>query len=245
MKLLQLNTWMGRLTPQILKLITIENPDIITAQEMYDVDGTVIFPDNMFNLFDQIKSLKFEHSYFSPTWSMRVAHQKADFGNVIFSKFPIERRETFFTTGEYNPDLTPRTRTVNVRNAQLVEININGALVCIINHHGHWEITPQGSEVSTEKMKIVRDKICEQRGPIIFAGDLNLNPRTPALKLFDGILEDLTATYKLRSTLSPLGKVKNVACDHIFVNSFIKVDKFYASNQLVSDHKALILEFQV
>ena len=65
MKLLQLNVWMGRLTPQIIQLIQAEKPDIMTAQEVFSVDGPVVFPDNMVNVFEQIRDAgQFEHDYF-------------------------------------------------------------------------------------------------------------------------------------------------------------------------------------
>lgn len=62
--------------------------------------------------------------------------------------------------------------------------------------------------------------------PLIFAGDLNVNPNTPAMGLFDGWLEDLTKTYDTTDTLSPLGKVRDVACDHILTSTDVHVRSF-------------------
>jgi endonuclease/exonuclease/phosphatase family metal-dependent hydrolase len=245
-KLMQLNAWMGRLTPQIVSLIESEKPDILTTQEMFTVDGPVVFPDNMFNCFELIKSAgNFEHSFFSPLWNIQASHHNATFGNAIFSKYPLSNPETFFTHGKYNPDLTPETRIPNTRNAQIVTLEIDGKPLFVVNHHGHWEITPEGSETTVEKMEIVKARLVKQSGPLIFAGDLNLNPNTPALRIFDGLLEDLTATHNIKSTLSVLGKVPNVACDHVFVNDLIKVQTYKVSDELVSDHRALVLEFDI
>ena len=246
MKLLQLNAWMGRLTPQIVSLIQQEQPDIITAQEVFDVDGPVVFPDNMVNVFQQIQSAgAFEHTYFSPAWGMEIAHQHATFGNAIFSKFPLEEKETVFTHGSYNSDLTPGTRVENTRNAQFVRVMAGDKPLWLVNHHAHWELTPQGSETSVARMQIVRDKIANLPGTKIFAGDFNVLPGTPTLQLFDGMLEDSTDTYKLTTTLSKFGKVTDVACDHVLVSPEIHVQNFHVLEELVSDHKALLLEFDI
>ena len=73
----------------------------------------------------------------------------------------------------------------------------------------------------------------------------NLLSKAPAMRLFDDLAEDLTATHAVSSTLSQLGKVQDVACDHILVNSLIQVVDFRVLSDLVSDHKALTLEFDV
>jgi endonuclease/exonuclease/phosphatase family metal-dependent hydrolase len=246
MKLIQLNVWMGRLSGQLLRFIESERPDILTTQEIFAVDGPVLFPEGMFNSFELIKTAgQFEYTFFSPTWSMQAAHQTANFGNAIFSKYPIVRQESFFTHGSYNPDLTPDTLINNTRNAQLIQLDITGKQLCLANHHAHWEPTPEGSSVSAERMQQISSKLAEQTGPVIFAGDLNVNPGTPTMQVLPEQLKDLTAVYKVPSTLSVLGKVHNVACDHILVNDAIKVRDFHVSDELVSDHKALVLEFDI
>ncbi|QQS18882.1 hypothetical protein IPL68_02370 [Candidatus Saccharibacteria bacterium] len=94
-------------------------------------------------------------------------------------------------------------------------------------------------------MKIIADKIKQLDGKIVFVGDLNVDPGTPALQLFDGWLEGLTANHGITNTLSQLAKVQEVACDHIFVNTHVRVQDFRVLDDLVSDHKALLLEFDL
>ena len=94
-------------------------------------------------------------------------------------------------------------------------------------------------------MKVVRDKIASQNGLCIFAGDLNVNPGTQTMRLFDGLLEDLTGTHKIKTTLSEFGKVPDVSPDHILVGTGIRVKQFRVLDTTVSDHKALALEFEI
>ena len=102
-----------------------------------------------------------------------------------------------------------------------------------------------GSDKSSLAMQVLADKIKQLTGPILFAGDLNVSYESPAMRLFDNWLEDLTHSYNIQETLSQFGKAKNVACDHILVSPEIKVNSFTVSEELVSDHKALVLEFEI
>lgn len=151
----------------------------------------------------------------------------------------------FFTNGHYVADLTPSTRSANARNAQIVVLQIGSRKLTIVNHHAHWEITPLGSAASVARMELLRSIITDLPGPLILAGDLNVDPDTATMHVFDGLLEDLTATYTIASTLSVLGKVPNVACDHVLVSDAIAVRDFRVLDDLVSDHKALVLDFDI
>lgn len=243
MKLLQLNLWMGRLTRQILPLIEREQPDIITAQEVFSSPKPIPFPDTLYDIHERIAALGYDYVYFSPVCSTSVSGHTVQFGNALYSKLPLENTRTIFTSGAFCPDTNGSEFDTNSRNAQLATVRVNGRIVHIVNHHGYWEPNPIGSEKTVAAMRVVADTMEKLEGPIIFSGDLNVNPSTPALQLFDGWLEDLTATYGLNDTLTVLGKVQGVAPDHIFVSNEIKVRSFAVMNDVASDHKALLLEF--
>lgn len=236
---------MGRLTRQILPLIERERPDIITAQEIFSVDKPVVFPDTTFDLCDRIKTVgEFPYIYFSPTWDMTVADATTGFGNAIFSKYPLESTEVIFTHGEFQPNITAETYVPNARNAQFVKVLHGSGAFWVVNHHAYWEPTPIGSEKNVMALQRVADKIRSLEAlPIVFAGDLNVIPDAPAMRVFDDLLTDLTATHAIQTTLSELGKVPNVPCDHVLINEKVEVVKFQVLGDLVSDHKALVLEF--
>ena len=53
-----------------------------------------------------------------------------------------------------------------------------------------------------------------------------------------------TRENQIKTTLSQLSRVPvDVACDYIFTSRDINIKKFSVSDVLVSDHKALILDF--
>ncbi|HPR09593.1 endonuclease/exonuclease/phosphatase family protein [Candidatus Saccharibacteria bacterium] len=246
MKLMQLNVWLGRLTPQIVRLIEQESPDIICCQEVFSAESTVVFPDNMFDVLQQMTAAGgYPHVFFSPLWQMAIADTTAQMGNAILSRYPLSQQETIFLSGVYNPNLTAETRVSNTRNAQFCKIDTPAGKLSLVNYHGWWEATPVGSATSVEKMQLVADKARTLSMPLIIAGDLNVDPTSPAMRVFDGFLEDLTATHTATETLSQLGKVRDVACDHILVSDGVRVEAFTVRDELVSDHRALVLEFSL
>lgn len=246
MKLLQLNIWLGRLLNQTEALIQKEQPDILCLQEVLDSDKTVYLPDQLFDSLRRIQKIsKLPYLFFSPTNAFQIAGTQANFGNVILSKYPIQDSQTIFVHGSPNTITGPDAHIPNIRNMQIVQLDTPDGALTVINHHGYWEPNQFGSEVSVEKMQIVADHIKKQSGPIIFAGDLNVVAESKAMRVFDGMLTDLTAEHNVPTTLSELGKVSGIACDHILINDLVKATGFSVCEELVSDHKGLVLEFTI
>ena len=246
MKLLTLNLWDGRLLQQALNLLAKEKPDIVCLQEVWSSDEIVRIPADIFNSLDSVSSaIGLPHVFFSPTIKSSVHSTNTGFGNAILSNTPFESTETVFIHGKLQDRYSSLTHTSNTRNLQKCTINVGDKKLTIFNHHAYWDENPEGNEVSKACMQKVSDEIQKCSGPTILAGDLNVWPKSPAMRVFDGKLRDLTADYGLNSTLSQLGKVDNVACDHILTSEAVHVSTFSASEELVSDHKALMLEFEI
>lgn len=246
MKLIQLNIWEGKLLKEILNFIDKEKPDILCMQEVFSCKGEIYLPDMMFDSLEQIKEkLGHEHSFFSPTFTSVYTGVAADFGNAIVSKYPLSGCTAEFTNGEYNPGLTVDNAVPNTRLLQICTVNVDGKKFSLVNHHAHREPSPVGNGLNLEKMQLVKEKIKDLPAPLVFAGDLNVTGASPAMRVFDGFLESLTVKHNVPTTLSQFGKVSGVACDHILVGPGVEVKDFRVSEELVSDHKALIMEFEV
>ena len=247
MKLMQLNIWRGRLTSQILKLVKAEQPDIICMQEVFSsADVTIKNPDRTFESLKLIVSAGgYGHTFFAPIYSVDYSGHHVLYGNAIVSKYPLEDQQVFFTKGEFIENLDVASEFDAPYNLQTVRLQTNSGPVTVANHHGYWLTDPMGDETSATLMRKVADRLKDIAGPLILAGDLNVVAASPAMRAFDGWLEDLTATHGIKNTLSELGKVPDVPCDHILVTADVKVQTFSASDALVSDHKALLLEFDL
>jgi endonuclease/exonuclease/phosphatase family metal-dependent hydrolase len=247
-KLLHCNIWQGRLAGNFLKLVEKEQPDILCLQEVFSTQGVVKIPEYMFDVLEQILAKTgFEHHYFSPAFTSEYAGTKADFGNAIVSRYPIHDAQTVFTEGAYDSTVLTTTEnyTNNIRNVQLVRLETPAGDLHIANHHAHWEKTPEGSEQSVQSMSVVVEAIDKLSGPRILSGDMNVRANTPTMQLFKGRLRNLTEENNLQTTLSIVGKAVDVACDHILVSEEIQVKAYRVADELVSDHKALILEFDL
>lgn len=246
MKLIQLNIWQGRLLRQVLDFLQQEQPDILCLQEVYSSDIDTSLYDFLRG-FEKIQAAFTDyHGYFSACYDMPMLDKSFKFGNATFSRYPLTDTETHFINGKYQSVKTLDEYVPNTRNLQRATVQLDGGKSFrIINHHAYWEPSQIGSEISVQKMEKVAEIVKNSPRPLILTGDLNVIPESPAMQPIHNLLRDLTGEYKLPTTLSEFGKVPNVACDHVCVSDGIQVQKFAASDALVSDHKALILEFDV
>jgi endonuclease/exonuclease/phosphatase (EEP) superfamily protein YafD len=181
----------------------------------------------------------------SPVWTIDILGERVSLGNAILSRFPLEKQTTEFVHGELYHKASSQDTIPNARNLQTVEVVVGNERLSLANHHAFWDISPLGSDTSVEKMQHVKSTLEKLPRPLIFSGDMNVKSESPVMRVFDGFLEDLTATHNVTSTLSVHGKVADVACDHILISDTVKVSSFRVADDLISDHKALILEFEL
>lgn len=250
---MQLNIWQGRLLRQALDFLEQEKPDILCMQEVYSSDIDSINLDFL-GSFERIKDLfPGYRGYFSANCDIPVFDQKVSYGNALISRYPLLKTETIYTSGEYHSFTIAGEFAEYEGEDKRFAYNVQKVIVqtgedtsfCLLNHHGYWLPNRMGSEVSVRKMEKVADIIRNSPRPLIFVGDLNVVAESPAMQPIRAVLRDLTQEYGLHTTLSELGKVKNVACDHVSISDGISVRDFGARNSLESDHKALVLEFDL
>jgi endonuclease/exonuclease/phosphatase family metal-dependent hydrolase len=242
-KILQLNIWMGRLARGLVRYVSDTNADVICLQEVFSGPADIAFPDNTFNILELIQEASgLEYVFFAPISSVTIGDQKAYMGNAILSRYPISDEQSFFTNGKYVENLSTSNRIANTRGAQSCTVTLpNNKKLSIVNHHAHWEKSPLGSQTSVEKMQLVADHIRTLHHPIIFCGDLNLSPESPAMRIFDDWLTDHISLTDAKTTLSGLNVPFDVICDHILTNNQISVDYIRADDKvLVSDHLPVI-----
>jgi endonuclease/exonuclease/phosphatase family metal-dependent hydrolase len=243
MKLLQINAWAGKLGYPLLNLFSEEKPDILCAQEVIDIHGDT---GGFFWAIEKMQEvLKTDYTLFSPVFSFPFMRRQADFGNCIMSKFPIREEETIYTYEKYNPNFDINEDEYNVRNMQHVVIVIGKKSLHVLNHHGYHNYHHKnGSGETARQMELISKYIDKLDGPIILAGDFNLKPQSKSLGKINRQLINLSIKYGLKTTRTILTNKREV-CDYVFVNDQVKVNKFYASEAIASDHQALVLEFDI
>ncbi len=252
MKLIQVNTEQGHLLAPLLNFISEQQPDIICAQEVLNSQEKIRLSANYQTLEHIKKAGDFSHHFFSPTWSFEAFGTDVQIGNAIFSKFPISNQQTVFIRGQYEQKITFQNADINIRNLQICSLEISGRRLNIANHQAYLAgPNPLGDEQSI----IFAEKVARHLQPylncLIFCGDLNFIPSSPALEPLTKLgLRNLTVEFNVKTTLSSIHRAPQedkdrVACDYVFYSDNIKINRFSVSDKIVSDHKALILEFDI
>ncbi|MDQ3123374.1 MAG: endonuclease/exonuclease/phosphatase family protein [bacterium] len=242
MKLLQANIWGGRLSNQLIDILAKEKADILCFQEIISTKGDGFIFETLENIK---KQLGYEYSFFSPVFDINLMQKTAGFGNAILSKLPFESTNTVFTRLEHKNNFDFDLDDYNIRNFQHASININGQLLHVLNHHGHHvHQNKNGDKETMRQCGIIADYIKQLKGAVILVGDFNLAPHSESLEQINGILRNLSVKFDLKTTRTSLTN-KTEVCDYIFVSEDIKVTEFFASDDIFSDHKALILEFSI
>ena len=242
MKLMQLNVWGGRLEKQIQNLIAQEKPDIICLQEAVSIKGGS--NGGWFLTVDEIEQLYDMNLAYSPVISFSFMRRKAEFGNAIFTKDKILDKNTVFTRLEYKKDFDFESDDYNIRNLLHITIDNKEKQIHILTHHGHHVPNhKKGDEETLRQCSQIAEYIKCLQGEIILTGDFNLEPDSESIEQINKILRNLPLEARLTTTRTPLTH-KTEVCDYIFVNDEVDVKGFKVLDDIVSDHKALVLEFQ-
>jgi endonuclease/exonuclease/phosphatase family metal-dependent hydrolase len=250
MKLVQLNLWQGRIIRHAVHFIEQEKPDILCMQEIYASERDVPTWDAFSSVRLIRDVLPHEHFFFAPLYSFEVAGRPVTMGNAILSRFPIHNKHIEFVNGHYVPNIATENLTPDTRNFQSCELELpDGKRLSVVNHHACWDGTPKGSPRLREKMQIVKEHIDTLPRPLILTGDMNVVPTSETMQIFNGTLENLTETHNAKTTLTQLARALDndniVPCDNTLVSPEIKVTRYEVSDYLVSDHKGIIVEFEL
>lgn len=190
-------------------------------------------------------SLGLKEAYFSGLIATTLGKKDISFGNVIYSRVPFTHTNTTYTRGQYISDYNFDNDDYNTRAFQHVTIQHNTKMLHILNHHGHHIDTHKLGDTETMRQAmIIRDYIQKLDGGVILCGDFNLSPESESVQVLGAALRNLSVENNLQTTRSKL-TYKNEVCDYIFVNDNIIVNNFSMDETIISDHNALILDFDI
>lgn len=243
MKLLTLNVWQGRLERVLLKHLETLDVDFACMQEAVDYEGSSA---GLVTTYQKIgSSLKLDQQFFSGLSSMKLGKRDITFGNVLYSKLPFSTTDTVFTRGEFKRDFDFGIDDYNIRAFQHTQLRLEGKILNIVNHHGHHiDAHKLGDEETLRQAAQISNYIQQLEGAVILCGDFNLSPESESVKLLSATLRNLSVEYSLQTTRSRLTS-KNEVCDYIFVNDQVFVNDFSMDDMIISDHNALLLDFDI
>jgi endonuclease/exonuclease/phosphatase family metal-dependent hydrolase len=254
MKLLTLNAWGGKLHKPLLEFIEkmAGDIDIFCFQEVFSTLTDIEFSSGAkMNLYQDIaKILKSYQGYHSPKSKGYdyggYIGKDVDFGNAFFIKkdIPVLSYEEIF---DVISDKGYDWREHAIAGAQFITIERGKTPIAICNFHGAWikgthkKDTPERIEQSYQVKKILN----AFPGEKILCGDFNLLPDGESMKILEKDMRDLIADYHITSTRSSLYKTSDVTFgDYVLVSRGITVAEFKVLPDEVSDHLALLVDFE-
>lgn len=243
MKVLTLNVWQGRLERVLLKHIETLDVDFACMQEAVEYDGIIA---GLASSYEKIgSSLNLEESFFSPSFSLQLGTKKLSFGNVTYSRIPFSVTDTIFTNGQYVEKFDFDRSDYTIRAFQHTSVEHDGKMLHFINHHGHHINEHKlGDDETLRQTRQIVEYVKQLDGAVILCADFNLSPESESIHLFDGVLRNLSIDYGLQTTRSKL-TYKAEVCDYILVNDQVVVNDFHMDDTIISDHNALILDFDL
>jgi endonuclease/exonuclease/phosphatase family metal-dependent hydrolase len=254
MKIIQINGWLGRLNGPLARFIAKESPDIICLQEALRPNGNDLPPlSDQYRYVDEIQATaKMTELFFTPAWGFKMAGITIDVGLAILSKFNLSDKQQFHVSNSYFVAEITQDYQRNTRVFQSASVQCGDRKISVANHQGYLAGEhASGDEVSAKLMEKVNRALSSLPHPLIFCGDLNVGPDTPTMAVLNSLgLRNLVAETETKTTLSSMHRAPepdrlSVVCDYILISPDVKAKNFVVSEEIVSDHKALILEFDI
>ena len=243
MKILQLNIWGGRLGRNISNMLAREAADILCLQEVVSVPGGGSF---FFEDLEEIQTYAdYKNVYHTPSGELNFMRRRATYGNAILSRKPFKNTASLYTYLEKvnDFDFLEDTDYNAGRSLQHVTVDYDGQQLHILNHHGyHLNSHKNGDDETLRQCGLIADYIKGLEGSVVLCGDFNLVPTSESLELINKVLVNHVKDKGIISTRTPLTH-KTEACDFIFTSPNIEVKNFQVLDDIVSDHKALTIEF--
>jgi len=245
---------------RMFNVINEYEPDIACFQEMVAEDSTVTDHGHMDEFLQKLKFSDYLYSYNSKEDFWGYAH----FGVVIFSKYPIIKKQTVsFYPNNYNSifqyvDIVKGEDTIRVFNVHLQTLRFsksnlkyieqptiedeNAAIKESKNIIGKFKRGFLKRQVQADR---IRAEIEESPYPVIITGDFNDVPNSYAYhtigkEMKNAFVEKGSGLGRTFSGISPVLRI-----DNIFTDKKMDVLQFQVFNKKLSDHFPIVADVQM
>jgi len=243
-KLIQLNAWGGRLNYYLWNFLVRENADILMMQEVNSN------PEDRHEMFDFLQraqeKTKLPDTFFSPRWEASLATTRVYHGNAILSRTPLTNRHSEFTNGTYRTEFLRNSYDDQPMSFQHAVTTLNDKELNLVNYHGYCPANgvKTGDALTEKHCNQLADYMKKLKGPVILTGDFNLQPDSTSLIPLNNMHRNLCIEHDIKTTRNMYAYPKETV-DYIWVSEGIEVKRFDVLPDMVSDHSALVLEFDV
>ena len=244
----------------VIDLLNNLTPDFIALQESMMPHENSVFAkfrsgEDVSNYF----SNQMPYSFFAPLYIANCVTNggvvvenfggKVEQGTQVLSKYQLCSAENKFYYGDYKTeyDATHFKEKDWTRSMLVAIISLpNNKKIKIIDVHGIWNLTRMGDKRTIAQSEFIIAELLKDEMPTIVAGDFNLLPESPSIKMLEQYLTNLSVKYKLQTTRPKSDDDKKcMVVDYIFVTNDIKVKDFMVVDTDVSDHLSLVLDFDI
>ena len=213
---------------QAAEVINKYSPDILGLNEVHYTLGFSNF-DKQAEVLN--KMLDYKYMYYGRAGAIKEGYQ----GNTLFSKFPIKTAHTVLVD---QPAICDEDTYYEQRSFIDSVIDIGIDIRVIVTHFG----LAKGERKNELDMLIPIFK--DYENPLIFMGDLNVEPEDPQLKMVADILFDTANTSKEHFYTFP-SDAPDRKIDYIFVSHGMNVKEVLVPFTLASDHLPYIADISL
>lgn len=242
MRLVCLNIWRGKLLEELVGFIKREAKatDIFCFQEMINSLGSSSKETDVFSVF--AKALPGFQGFFE---AAQDEGRGIEMGLATFIKRTdaVDKEGDFFVYRTRNAMLDHDGRTLG-RNVQFIQFPKSGKEFTVVNFHGLW--TGESREDSKDRIaqsRKLKEFLTTIGGTRIVCGDFNLGPDTRSMAIIEQGMKNLIKERGITSTRSSFFPYPDKFCDYILVDKDVTVNDFRVLSDEVSDHLALVLDF--
>jgi endonuclease/exonuclease/phosphatase family metal-dependent hydrolase len=225
-----------------------QQADVLCFQEFYNDPNSVHF-----NTLEQIRSIHNFHYFNSPSFINRIG---AEFGLIIFSKFPILKTGVLnFDSASQNnviyADVRVLEDTVRIYNMHLHSMHINEEN--FINRENFQEgfsdlafRLKKGFIERARQIRALKNHLSAQTIPVLLCGDLNDIPYSYAYQELKNELNNGFVQGGSGFGFTFNGKLFFIRIDHQFYSDHFNIHSFHVHQELkYSDHFPVVATYSL
>lgn len=258
MKLITLNIWGGRVLEPLLQFAQtkMQDADVICLQEVLSakqaLPGVEVCTNTLEQLLPFLDDYRFVYnSNVVDTLTSKISQPGLRYGNAIFVRKNLRLRasQNHYIVKYPGDSFDLDGGEDHPRALQVVQLtDEDGHNFAVANYHGYWSNGPKTDDATRiEQSKRIRQVLDGLGEEYILCGDFNLLPSTQSLAILRDGLSDMVQKYELATTRSNLYKRIDYApfADYVLTTPGVKDLGFSSLDEVVSDHLALGLEFDL
>lgn len=251
MRLVSLNVWGGRIFEPLMRFIeeSSGDTDIFCFQEVFRNDRGISELTEQYhpNLFAEMGRRLPDHEGFFAMYEVGHSYEAPvehlEFGLALF----VKRQIPVAGHGKVWVSHNGETENFRDRNMQFAQLQAGGRDLVIGNVHGIWikDVGKVDRPVRIEQSERINEQLEKMPGEQILCGDFNLNPDTDSLKLLERGRRNLIKEFGIESTRTKYYQKPGKFADYTLVSPGISVDSFEVPDEPVSDHRPMVLDFDL